>query len=292
MGELKRQRSIENKKLKEKEPSSKREPKTKEPARPSYFTKYLQKMALNRAGKGSFIGPQARRFREFIEANHKALHNMKKDFIVSRAKKHSYKRKNGDKKLLLLDLDETLIHCIDAYPGARRFDMEVDFINDEGEQLQGLLNIRPFAAEFLREMSQHFEVVIFTASMKYYADRILRILDPKKEFISSVFTREHCSKTKTDRLVKDLSIFKHIPLNEMILVDNNMYCMWPQPHLGIPVLSFEHERNDRELQSLTEFLLHLKDHKNHSQVLKDHFKIHELQNQFGIDSYVKLFAST
>jgi TFIIF-interacting CTD phosphatase-like protein len=38
--------------------------------------------------------------------------------------------------------------------------------------------IRPFAKEFLCEMNKFFELVIFTASVKEYADWILEKLDP------------------------------------------------------------------------------------------------------------------
>jgi CTD small phosphatase-like protein 2 len=50
---------------------------------------------------------------------------------------------------LVLDLDETLVH----------FDEK----NSE-------LAIRPYAIEFLDQMSQYFEVVIFTAGMQDYAE--------------------------------------------------------------------------------------------------------------------------
>ena len=49
----------------------------------------------------------------------------------------------------MLDLDETLVH----------FDEDTDY-----------LAIRPYATEFLEEMANYYEIVIFTAGMKDYAD--------------------------------------------------------------------------------------------------------------------------
>ena len=53
---------------------------------------------------------------------------------------------------LVLDMDETLIH----------YDFSVR-----------LFKIRPYALQFLVEMKKYFEVVVFTASVKDYADWIL-----------------------------------------------------------------------------------------------------------------------
>ena len=58
---------------------------------------------------------------------------------------------------LVLDLDETLIHY---------FEMG-------GSDGGGHFLIRPSAQKFLREMSQLYEVVIFTAAMQDYADWVL-----------------------------------------------------------------------------------------------------------------------
>ena len=60
---------------------------------------------------------------------------------------------------LVLDLDETLIHyeCDDT----------------DGDYYL----IRPGAIKFLKEMALYYEIVIFTAAMPEYADKILDNLD-------------------------------------------------------------------------------------------------------------------
>jgi hypothetical protein len=64
------------------------------------------------------------------------------------------------KYCLVLDLDETLIH----------------FRNDNG---RAKFLIRPYTYNFLRNLEPHYELIIFTAAQKEYADWILDKIDNK-----------------------------------------------------------------------------------------------------------------
>lgn len=66
-----------------------------------------------------------------------------------------------------MDLDETLIH----YPDTKMSVFQKEF--------QAHLLQWPGLSIFLKEMSQFYELIIFTAASKEYADRILRFIDPK-----------------------------------------------------------------------------------------------------------------
>lgn len=69
----------------------------------------------------------------------------------------------GQKKLLVLDMDETLIHCVDD-PQTEETDviLEIDF-GDEGMILAGI-NVRPFVNECLHQASKDYMIIVFTAS--------------------------------------------------------------------------------------------------------------------------------
>lgn len=81
---------------------------------------------------------------------------------------------------LVLDLDETLVHCTTSPIPNPDLTFSVEF---NGEQFQVFALKRPFLEEFLHQVSQHFEVIIFTASQQIYADTLLNLIDQERRWI-------------------------------------------------------------------------------------------------------------
>lgn len=79
------------------------------------------------------------------------------------------------KKTLVLDLDETLVHCTVQVVTDADFVFPVQF---HGEVYQVYVKCRPYLQDFLAAVAPYFEIVVFTASQKVYADALLNILDP------------------------------------------------------------------------------------------------------------------
>lgn len=137
---------------------------------------------------------------------------------------------------LVLDLDETLVHFEEITQG-------------------GMFLVRPYARVFLERVSEFFEIVIFTAATKDYADKILDHIDEKHEYISHRLYRE--STTFYNNIYhKDLSKLGR-DLSKTIIIDNCMENFRLQPSNGIYIKSWHNDRGDQALLQLFPILCEL-----------------------------------
>ena len=105
-------------------------------------------------------------------------------------------------------------------------------------------------------MSKIFEIVIFTAAMRDYADNILDILDPEKNIIKYRLYREHTSIYSSINgmsFSKDLSKLGR-DLNKVIIIDNLSDNFKLQPNNGIHIGTWTDNMKDTELLEIGKFL--------------------------------------
>lgn len=162
---------------------------------------------------------------------------------------------DSDKKIVLLDLDETLIHADfdEKYP-SDSYDAQISFKDEEGEFTVGIF-IRKGLNQFLNEISKYFIVGIFTASVKPYADAVINHIDPNSDYIKFRLYRNNCISVG-DINLKDLRIFKDlVNMERIVIVDNSIYSFANQLSNGILINSFFNDKEDIELLNVMNYLL-------------------------------------
>ena len=157
-------------------------------------------------------------------------------------------QRKRNRKTLVLDLDETLVHSSFIPFEENDIILQVEFDNV-------LYNIyvlvRPNALQFLINMSKYFEIVIFTASLSKYANPLLDIIDPKKVCSYRLY-RDHCTLIN-GIFVKELKRLNR-NIKDIIIVDNSPTSYAFNPQNGIPIKSWFEDKNDNELEKLEPFL--------------------------------------
>jgi CTD small phosphatase-like protein 2 len=158
--------------------------------------------------------------------------------------------------VLVLDLDETLVHCTTINVGTN--DPSFGDVVSDDSTTRRIIRRRPFVTEFLEFAAAHFEVVVFTTAEFGYASKVVAMLDPKQRYVDHLLTRTHCAQIDgppltAPRFIKDLTYLDR-PLDRVIIVDNNPTCFVLQPANGIGIVSWTGDPNDRELCRVMEYL--------------------------------------
>eukprot|EP00742_Colponemidia_sp_Colp-10_P003203 GILJ01003412.1.p1 GENE.GILJ01003412.1~~GILJ01003412.1.p1 ORF type:complete len:442 (-),score=64.39 GILJ01003412.1:281-1606(-) len=171
---------------------------------------------------------------------------------------------------LVLDLDETLVHCSLEPLATADLTFNVLFNNTD---FQVHVCKRPHLEHFLSTVAEWFEVIVFTASQKAYAEKLLNILDPDHKWIKHRVYRESCVVIDGNYL-KDLTVLNR-DLNQVFIVDNSPQAFAFQIDNGIPIESWYEDKTDRELIKLLPFLKVLSSTADVRPHIRNRFKVLE-----------------
>ena len=128
--------------------------------------------------------------------------------------------KSNKNYTLILDLDETLI----------------SFKNIDNIKNKGILRLRPGLYEFLLNVKNNYELIIFTSATKEYADPLINAIEKKIKYFDFRLYRQHTIICDNE-LVKDLGRLGR-PMNKLIIVDNLPQNFRLQKENGIMIKPF------------------------------------------------------
>jgi len=162
-------------------------------------------------------------------------------------------------KLLILDLDETLVHGTET-PHDENYHFRTEKYH---------IYKRPYVNEFLGFCKEHFKVAVWTSSGEEYASNVIEKLFGMEYPLEFVWSRRKCTPSfdhqaymheyiKNLRKVKD----KGYRLEKVIMVDDTPFKLSKNYGNLVRVQEFLGDPKDNELEMLMKYLLVLKEVEN------------------------------
>lgn len=154
-------------------------------------------------------------------------------------------------KLLILDLDETLIFSVE-----QRLDREPDFVTGPYHVYK-----RPGVDRFIEDASRLYRLAVWTSSSNLYADSVVSNLFVNRSELAFVWSRDRCTAafdatTYTHEFAKNLNKVKKLgyDLKHVVMVDDTPTKI--ARHYGnlIRVRPYQGGEKDGELEHLSAYL--------------------------------------
>lgn len=163
------------------------------------------------------------------------------------------------KKLLILDIDETLLFATQQ-PLQGNYDFKAAHY---------LVYKRPYLSTFLDFAFDNFKVAVWTSSNALYATHIVKNIFPSPSALEFVWARNRCvtkfnPETWEYEYIKDLKKVKRsgFCLKNIIMVDDTPKKLRRNYGNLVRVLPFEGDQRDEELLDLVAYLEQLKNVEN------------------------------
>lgn len=106
------------------------------------------------------------------------------------------------------------------------------------------------------------------------------LIDEKREYISGVLTRNSCININQKIHLKDLNRIENRELKDLVIVDNNVSNFAFQMNNGIPILKWNGDKNDKELEFLQNFLI---------QISSEHDLRDSIQTRFNLEQLPTIY---
>ena len=175
-----------------------------------------------------------------------------------------------ERKLLILDLDETLIHASQV-----PLDRDCDFTIEDFYVYK-----RPYLREFIEAVNSFYQIAIWSSGVEYYVLGIVAQLaeeiDPLKfNRLAFLWARSHCNAMSSDAakdgyFLKDLEKVEEAgyELDNVVIVEDETRKVHRHYDNAIFIAPFRGDTADSDLKKLAIYFERLKDKENIREVEK------------------------
>lgn len=226
--------------------------------------KYIQSLKKNYT--------KLQKLKKYNLKNHKFIYSLNLNISL-------LKHKIEKKRYLILDLDETLI-----FSSKRRISSKSIFI-----EKNLYVNKRPYLKDFLRNVSKRFNLILFTASEKKYAEKILKIIDKKNNLFMLKFFRQDCVILPNNLVLKNLEFLQNLNLKNLCIVDNSPDHFFKNLSNCVPIVPFFGDLKDMELIYLDHFLKEIVKAKDYRKICLESFFLKVFLKDLKFEQCLKNF---
>eukprot|EP01006_Ploeotia_vitrea_P017899 TRINITY_DN49134_c0_g1_i1.p1 TRINITY_DN49134_c0_g1~~TRINITY_DN49134_c0_g1_i1.p1 ORF type:complete len:537 (-),score=3.23 TRINITY_DN49134_c0_g1_i1:38-1510(-) len=124
---------------------------------------------------------------------------------------HPQSAKDNGKLTVVLDLDETVVHCM-RWPGP--------------------VSKRPYIDELFAFLAEHCETIVWTAGIRVYAQAVIRDIDKNRIITHCVY--RHAKWFEDQDYTKDLSLLGR-DMNKTVIIENTPDCVSKNIYNGVIV---------------------------------------------------------
>ncbi len=189
----------------------------------------------------------------------KNLRFLSRTNLIKARSKPLVKLEIENKILLVLDLDETLIHATE-----QKLKIDIDF-----QYANYFIYRRPHLEWFLETMSANFKLAIWSSAEDKYVEEIVEKIKPENIEFEFVWGRTRCT-TKRDFQLDEYVHEKRLNkvkkkgflIERILMIDDSPEKTKDNYGNAVYVTAFEGDQTDSELKMLAEYLNSIKDSQN------------------------------
>ena len=163
------------------------------------------------------------------------------------------KKNDLEKKLLILELDETLIHTSFVQVPNCDYDYKSN-INFLERPVTVFVYKRPYLNEFLYQMSKYYNIIIYSSNVPEYSNPLIDKLDEEKVIYKRIYKDKKIE--LNGKLISDLTKLIYEYGKNIIIISNNSLHSFinDSNNNTLPINSWNFKKSDDELIKLKSFL--------------------------------------